>query len=88
MTRQPTFLHALILPNARIPRIPFSCKFSVEVKAQYFSDTKIICRSLVCYVTPPPANRLFPEIFLFFIVPHKKRVFPGFSLQASSQQIF
>ena len=57
-----------------------------EVNHNYFSVAKIV-RSFLVRSVPPPANRLFPIIFLFFIVPHKKRVFPVFSLQASSQQI-
>ena len=66
----------------------FSHQILGEVNTQYFSVAKIVRSFLVRSVTPPPANRLFPIIFLFFIVPHKKRVFPVFSLPASLLLIF
>ena len=52
----------------------FHIKFSGEVNTQYFSVAKIVRSFLVRSVTPPPANRLFPEIFLFFSCLQKKSI--------------
>ena len=52
----------------------FHIKFSGEVNTQYFSCAKIVRSFLVRSVTPPPANRLFPEIFLFFSCLQKKSI--------------